>query len=126
MNCFTIGFRQLPDSYGWRDNPSRPEFRRARLDLGPDAFKLFVQELISGEQFNIGHRCQWRHASAVVSTLCYASHSGQHGWADARAAQPARIRNLGHLQVGGMLPLELSQDRFSHPCWEEFERKRLV
>ena len=126
MNGLITGFPERPHGRSQRDDSSLPEFNDVCLDFGLDALKPFLKELIPAQQFNVGHACQRRHASPLVGASRHATQSGQHGWADAWAAQPPCIRNAGYLHICGMSPVELGQDGFSHPGWEEIERKRLV
>jgi hypothetical protein len=43
-----------------------------------------------------------------------------------RGCQPVCIRDLGDLPHTGAVPLELTQDRLSHPGREALKRKRLI
>jgi hypothetical protein len=43
-----------------------------------------------------------------------------------RGCQPVGIRDLGDLPHTGAAPLELTQDRLSHPGREALKRKRLI
>jgi hypothetical protein len=50
----------------------------------------------------------------------------QHGWTNPWGRKPTLIRDLVHFSEARTAPLELIQERMSHPRRNSSERKRLI